>query len=163
MKTNSFEFAYEVYDSIEELQKGDAALLEAARAVTAQAYAPYSKFFVGATVKLDNGHLLSGTNQENAAFPAGICAERTVLAAVSSVYPGAVINTMAISFRSAGTESSHPISPCGICRQSLIEQEKRQQVPMRIILGGQVGPVFVINSVSHLLPFSFTGEELKKG
>jgi cytidine deaminase len=163
MKANSFEFAYDVYDSIEELQQGDAALLEAARKVTAQAYAPYSKFFVGATVKLDNGQLLSGTNQENASFPAGLCAERTVLAAVSSVYPGAVINAMAISFRSAGAESNHPISPCGICRQSLIEQEKRQQFPMRIILGGQAGRILVISSVSHLLPFSFTGEELNKG
>ncbi|GAB2658331.1 cytidine deaminase [Flavihumibacter cheonanensis] len=163
MKTNSFEFAYEVYDSIEELQKGDAALLETARAITVQAYAPYSRFFVGASVKLDNGQLLSGTNQENASFPAGICAERTVLAAVSSVYPGAVIHAMAISFRSAGAASNHPISPCGICRQSLIEQEKRQQAPIRIILGGQVGPIFIISSMNHLLPFSFTGEELDKG
>ena len=163
MKTNSFEFVYEIYDSIEELEKEDAALLEVARAVTAQAYAPYSRFFVGATVKLDNGKLLSGTNQENASFPAGICAERTVLAAVSAVYPGAKINAMAISFRSTGTESNHPISPCGICRQSMIEQEKRQQAPMRILLGGQAGPVFVIHSAGHLLPFSFTGEELNKG
>ncbi|MCU0384436.1 MAG: cytidine deaminase [Flavihumibacter sp.] len=162
MKTNSFEFVYDIYDSIEELEKEDAALLEVARAVTEQAYAPYSRFFVGATVKLDNGKMLSGTNQENASFPAGICAERTVLAAVSSVYPGAVIHAMAISFSSAGAASNHPISPCGICRQSLIEQEKRQQAPMRIILGGQVGPVFVIHSASHLLPFSFTGEELNK-
>lgn len=163
MKTSSFEFAYTLYESIEELEEVDAALLAAARAVSSQAYAPYSNFLVGAVVKLENGQLLSGTNQENASFPAGICAERTVLSAASVVYPGAAINSMAISFRSAASESNHPISPCGICRQSLIEQEKRQQAPIRIILGGQTGPVYLIHSASHLLPFSFTGEELRKG
>ena len=162
MKTNSFEFTYTVYESLEELEEEDAALLVAARAVTSQAYAPYSNFFVGAVVKMENGELLSGTNQENASFPAGICAERTVLSAASVVYPGAAINSMAISFRSAASESKHPISPCGICRQSLIEQEKRQQEPIRIILGGQTGPVYLIHSASHLLPISFTGEELRK-
>lgn len=162
MKTSSFEFSYKIYASLAELGEEDAALLAAAQSITGQAYAPYSNFYVGAVVKLENGERLHGTNQENASFPAGICAERTVLSAASSVYPGIAINTMAISFRSTATESNHPISPCGICRQSLIEQEKRQQLPIRILLGGQTGPIYLIDSASHLLPFSFTGEELNK-
>src|SRR5690606_17651202 len=101
-------------------------------------------------------------NQENASFPAGICAERVLLSAASSQYSGIPLDTIALSYESAVSESDHPISPCGICRQSLAEQEIRQNSPIRLIMGGQSGPIYIVSSVTDLLPLSFNGNELNK-
>src|SRR6187431_211237 len=109
-------FSVDIYDSGEELAPGDAELVAAARASTKQAYAPYSKFLVGSVAKLENGVIVAGTNQENASFPVGICAERVLLSIVASQYPGLVVKTIAISYNNLNGESDHPISPCGICR-----------------------------------------------
>lgn len=160
MKEVSYQFAYEIYDSIDELSEEYAWLLEEARQVTEQAYAPYSNFHVGAVAKLVNGEIIAGSNQENASFPVGLCAERVVLASVSSLFPKVPIESLAISYQSGTVESNHPISPCGICRQSLQEYEGRVKHPIRLILGGQSGKVFIIPKASWLLPLSFTGEEL---
>src|SRR5215217_9300807 len=141
MKENKYEFNYKVYNSIEELPEEHQWLLNEAREVTAQAYAPYSNFQVGAVAKLANGEIVAGSNQENASFPVGLCAERVLLASVSSLFPKVPIETIAVSYKSENVKSDHPISPCGICRQSLQEYEARISHPMQLILGGMTGPV----------------------
>ena len=161
MKENKFEFNYKVYESISELPEEQQWLLNEAREVTANAYAPYSKFQVGAVAKMANGEIVAGSNQENASFPVGLCAERVLLASVSSLFPKVPIETVAISYRSDNQKSDHPISPCGICRQSLQEFETRVSHPVQLILGGMEGPVYVIDSASRLLPLAFTSEELR--
>ncbi|MGK2862667.1 MAG: cytidine deaminase [Chitinophagaceae bacterium] len=160
MKEKKFEFEYEVYDDCSELKKEDAELLAKARTVTKQAYAPYSNFFVGAVAKMSNGEIVSGTNQENASYPVGICAERVLLGIAATLHPGVSIDTLAISYDSEDVKSDHPISPCGMCRQSLLEYETRTKNPIRLILGGQEGKIFIVNTVNFLLPFAFTSGEL---
>jgi len=161
MKKDEFKFSFDVYDSIEELTEEDAWLLNEAREVTALAYAPYSHFQVGAVAKLANGEIVAGSNQENASFPVGLCAERVLLASASSLYPKVAIESMAISYQTANGDSNHPISPCGICRQSLQEYEMRVGHPIRLILGGMEGKIYVIPKASSLLPLAFTSDELK--
>lgn len=161
MKENKFEFNYKVYENIAELPEEDQWLLNEAREVTSNAYAPYSKFQVGAVAKMANGEIVAGSNQENASFPVGLCAERVLLASVSSLFPRVPIETIAISYKSELQKSDHPISPCGICRQSLQEFEGRVSHPVRLVLGGIEGPVYVIDSASRLLPLAFTSEELR--
>lgn len=161
MKENKFEFNYRVYDNIDELTEEDRLLLNRAREVTAQAYAPYSNFQVGAVAKMANGEIVTGSNQENASFPAGLCAERVLLASISSLFPKIPIETIAISYKSENHKSDHPISPCGICRQSLQEYETRVNHKVQLILGGMTGPVYIIDSTSKLLPLAFTSEELR--
>src|SRR5687767_2448844 len=124
------------YDSIEELNEDDAWLLSEARAATQFAYAPYSNFNVGAVARLTNGEMVTGTNQENASYPAGICAERVLLSSVASQYPSVAVETIAISYNNMKGKSDTPVSPCGICRQSLAEYQQRTQKPIRIILSG---------------------------
>ncbi|MFL5808209.1 MAG: cytidine deaminase [Flavisolibacter sp.] len=161
MKERKFEFNYTVFESIDELPENQRALLHEAREITAQAYAPYSNFQVGAIAKLANGEKVSGSNQENASFPVGLCAERVLLASVSSLFPKVPIETIAVSYKSENVKSDHPISPCGICRQSLQEYEQRVDHPIQLILGGMTGPVYIIDSASRLLPLAFTSEELR--
>lgn len=153
-------FQYEVYESSGELSPEDSLLVEAARQATKDAYAPYSRFHVGAVAKLENGEFVRGTNQENASYPAGICAERVLLSAASSLYPNQAIQTLAISYDNKRGPSDHPISPCGICRQSLQEFEQRTGQPVRLILSGQEGRIYVIPRSSFLLPFAFTADKL---
>ncbi|RYZ29914.1 MAG: cytidine deaminase [Chitinophagaceae bacterium] len=161
MKENKFEFNYKVYENISELPEEYQWLLNEAREVTSNAYAPYSKFQVGAVARMANGEIVAGSNQENASFPVGLCAERVLLASVSSLFPKIPIDTIAISYKSETQKSDHPISPCGICRQSLQEFEGRVNHPVQLILGGMEGPVYVIDSASRLLPLAFTSEELR--
>jgi cytidine deaminase len=160
MKENKFEFEYQVYDTISELEEQDAWLLNEAREVTEQAYAPYSKFHVGAVAMLANGEVVAGTNQENASYPVGICAERVLLGSVATLHPNVEIKSIAISYSSDNVVSDHPISPCGMCRQALLEYETRLKKPIRLILGGLEGKVLVIKTASLLLPFAFTSDEL---
>jgi cytidine deaminase len=160
MEKHVHQFSYEVYNSAEELGVDDAELLNKARLVTSDAYAPYSRFRVGAAAKLDNGQIVTGTNQENASFPAGICAERVLMSAAASLFPGVPIETLAISYFNENGPSDNPISPCGVCRQSLQEFEQRTGGPIRLLLGGQKGPVYVIPQAGLLLPFAFTADEL---
>ncbi|HEY6505930.1 MAG TPA: cytidine deaminase [Chitinophagaceae bacterium] len=160
MKETKFEFQYEVYNDFSELKKEDADLLTRARAVTKQAYAPYSNFLVGAFARLSNGETVAGTNQENASYPVGICAERVLLGNAATLYPGVSIDTIAISYDSKEVPSDHPISPCGMCRQALLEYETRTAKPIRLILAGQQGKIYVVKTVRFLLPFAFDGNEL---
>jgi cytidine deaminase len=161
MKERKFEFQYEEYNDISDLEKEDADLLTRARTVTKQAYAPYSNFFVGAVAKLSNGETVAGTNQENASYPVGICAERVLLGNAATLYPGVSIDTLAISYDSKEVQSDHPISPCGMCRQALLEYETRTKKFIRLILAGQKGKIYVVKTIKFLLPLGFTPEELK--
>jgi len=160
MLQNKFEFEYEVYNDISELTEKDAWLLAEARTVTENAYAPYSNFHVGAVAMLSNGEVVAGTNQENASYPVGICAERVLLGNAATLYPGVSIETMAISYNSNTVKSDHPISPCGMCRQALLEYETRVKKPIRLILSGMEGKIQVIKAANTLLPFAFTPGEL---
>lgn len=163
MKNEISAFSYEVYSSYAELNEEDAELMLAAKGVVGFAYAPYSAFKVGAVAMLANGELVSGTNQENASFPAGICAERVLLSAISSLYPGVPIQTIALTYSFGADQSSkHPISPCGLCRQSLLEYEHRQELPIALILGGNRGEIYKISRAALLLPLAFSKVELEK-
>ena len=150
------------FDSSDQLSEIDAQLLDKARAVTKQAYAPYSNFHVGAVAILENGEFVSGTNQENASYPVGICAERVLLGNAATQYPGVPIKTIAISYNSDHDASDKPISPCGMCRQALVEYEVRMNHPIRVILGGLSGEVQIIEEAISLLPFAFTSSHLNK-
>lgn len=160
MKEYSYSFTYKVFNSIDELDETDANLLQQARNLTAIAYAPYSKFHVASVAKLANGEIVKGTNQENASFPVGICAERSLLATVGSLYPNEIIETIVITYQPQDGKSNTPISPCGMCRQALLEYETRVKHPIRILLSGMEGEVYVIKSARELLPFAFTDSNL---
>jgi cytidine deaminase len=161
LKKEQISFSYEVLDAAELLPEADQDLVKKARKVTQLAYAPYSRFFVGAAALLQNGKMITGTNQENASFPAGICAERVLLSAAASLHPGVPVLTIAISYFNKNTgKSERPLAPCGICRQSLIEYEVRQQQPIRLLLGGMEGKIFVIDDVKALLPLYFSGSDM---
>lgn len=161
MIKKDIQFSVEVYPNSEALTPADRDLLAEARATTAHAYAPYSKFKVGAAAVLANGKIVMATNQENASYPVGICAERVLLSAIASQYGGAGIKTMAISYHNLQGASNRPITPCGICRQSLAEYEERTQQTIRIILSGMDGEVYIIEKAQQLLPLSFSASDMK--
>jgi cytidine deaminase len=160
MNQVEYKFSYEVYNSIEDLSKEDAFLLNEARQMTQNAWAPYSRFRVGAVARLKSGRLVIGANQENASYPAGICAESVLLSTAGATYPGEPIETLAVSYEGDGVANDHPISPCGICRQRLQEFEQRTKHPVRLILAGKTGKVYIISTASLLMPLAFTGDEL---
>ena len=161
MKKEQISFSYEVSNAIDALLEADQDLFKKARQATQFAYAPYSRFLVGAAALLQNGMAITGSNQENASFPAGICAERVLLSAAASVYPGMPLLTIAISyFNKNNGKSDRPLAPCGICRQSLLEYELRQQQPIRLLLGGMEGKIFIIDDAKSLLPLYFSGSDM---
>lgn len=154
MKELSLSITYRLYLP-NELSAADAELVEAARQATYRSYAPYSHFSVGAAVRLSDGTLLSGSNQENAAYPSGLCAERTTLFYANSRYPELAVSTLAIAARGTdGAFLAQPISPCGACRQVMLEVQNRHHQPLRILLYGTES-IYEINRVEDLLPFSF--------
>lgn len=161
MKQTSIYIPVQIFPDFKALEPADALLLEAARKATGDAYAPYSKFRVGAAVRLINGQILTGSNQENASFPVGICAERVTLSAASAAFSGIAITDLALTYINESGASNRPISPCGICRQTLAEYEQRFGQSIRLILGGISGEIYIINKASDLLPLAFSGVELK--
>lgn len=161
MIKQELKFTIEVYESSDELNEADSFLLNEARSVTQFAYAPYSNFQVGAVARLINGEIVTGTNQENASYPAGICAERSLLSTAASQHPGIAMETIAITYNNLKGDSNTPVSPCGICRQSLSEFQNRFKKPIRIILSGMKGKVQIIENAGYLLPLAFTSEDLK--
>jgi cytidine deaminase len=150
----------EVYKSMEDLPETDLELLKMAKKAVKSAYAPYSNFHVGAALLLENGKKLTGNNQENAAYPSGLCAERVAIYHASSVYPNIPIKTIAISVTSKNHLISEPISPCGACRQAISEYENRDQSPIRIIMSGETGKIYVSDSIENLLPLMFSKKHL---
>ena len=161
MKQTSIHIPVQIFSDFKKLEAPDAELFECARKATAGAYAPYSKFRVGVAVRLENGQIITGSNQENASFPAGICAERVTLSAASAVYPGIAVTDLALTYINESGNSNHPISPCGICRQTLAEYEQRFGRSIRLILGGFSGEIYIISRATDLLPFAFSSQELK--
>jgi cytidine deaminase len=160
MKQTSLQIPFQIFPDIQTLDPADVMLMESAKNATRDAYAPYSNFKVGAAVRLSNGMVLSGSNQENASFPAGICAERVVLSAVSAGFPGIGVTDLALTYINESGLGNHPISPCGICRQTLAEYEQRFGIPIRLILGGITGEVFIFSRATDLLPFAFSSWEM---
>ncbi len=156
-----FCYEYEEWSDDTHLTELDRELLREARQVTELAYAPYSNFWVGAAARLRSGSLVTGTNQENASYPVGTCAERILLGHAALRFPGDAIDTLAISYHPKDRSSHIPLYPCGMCRQALLEFEMRFDKPIRLILSGMEGPVHVVPSVQSLLPFAFTGKGLR--
>ena len=138
----------------DELPPAEQALVQKAVDATNNSYARYSNFHVGAACLLENGNIVIGANQENAAFPSGLCAERTAIFAAQANHPDQPITTLAIAARNVNGLLKSPISPCGACRQVVLEIEDRYQRPVRILLYGTEG-IYVFESIKDLLPFSF--------
>ncbi len=151
------------YDSEQELGKEEQELLKRAKEASKLAYAPYSNFHVGAALLLENGVIVTGNNQENVAYPSGLCAERVAIYAAGAQYPNVAIKTIAITCNSKVFQVNEPLSPCGACRQAMSEYEMRHKSNIRTILAGETGKILVMNSIADLLPFMFKAEELKKG
>ena len=146
---------FSVFETVLELPSDIQNLMTQAITVRKNAYAPYSKFKVGAALLLDNGQLVLGSNQENAAYPSGLCAERVAIFQAGAIYPDAKILKMAITAASDNSQTTAPIPPCGSCRQSIAEYEIKQDFPIEIYFMGEIGVIYKSDSLKNLLPFMF--------
>ena len=159
MKEISITSTFKVYESINQLLETDKNLCLQAKDVVKNAYAPYSNFFVGAAVLLDDGTIVTGTNQENAAYPSGLCAERVAVFYASSVNPNKKVVAVAVATKSNRPNStSTPTPPCGACRQALSEYEVKNKQLIKILMLGENGEVYESQSVANLLPLMFSSE-----
>src|SRR5215203_4167401 len=149
------------FESVNELNEEDRKLIEQARQSATNAYAPYSRFNVGAAVLLANGQVMLGNNQENASYPIGLCAERVAVFAAAANFPGVKIKAIAVTALSKQFMIDKPITPCGACRQAIAEYEHRYKNPIRLIMTGESGAVLVADSIKHFLPYQFNGDDLK--
>lgn len=161
MKRITITSTIEEYGSANELNAEDKELLDRARKVGKHAYAPYSSFYVGAALRLANDIIVTGNNQENVAYPSGLCAERVAIFYAGATYPEVAVTAIAITCSSEKFAVNRPLSPCGACRQVIAEYEKRSGKNIRIILSGESGSVYVVSSMKDLLPLSFEADELK--
>jgi cytidine deaminase len=160
MKKNNISFSYTEYKSVSEMAAGEKELIDAANQVALNAYAPYSSFRVGAALRLKSGKIVCGANVENAAFPSGICAERSAISNAVSNYPGDNISEIAICAINNGSQTEDSISPCGNCRQVIAEEESRTGEKIKIILSGK-NKILVIDTIADLLPLQFNKQSLK--
>lgn len=160
IRTKNISFSYQLFEKPEELNPDDRELIFAARETALNAYAPYSNFKVGAAVRLASGVIVRGTNIENAAFPSGICAERSALSNAVSNWPHDKVIAMAISALTEYGPTEDPVAPCGNCRQMIGEEELRNENQIRIILSGK-NKTYIIESISFLLPLQFNNKNLK--
>lgn len=160
MKKINIEASGYVYESIDEMSSEDKNLMLAAIEATKTSYAPYSNFRVGAAVLLDDGTVITGSNQENAAYPSGMCAERVAIWKAGATHPNKTVKKIAITANSPDKLVDKPVGPCGACRQSLLEYEVKQEEPMELLFMGEVGQVVKVESVTAMLPFSFDGSYL---
>ncbi len=144
-----------VHEQPEGMKEGDLELLRAARASIAGSYAPYSGFRVGAAIRLETGEISIGSNQENASFPSGLCAERVAVFQAGARFPGVVMDTLAVVARAPDNGLQVPAAPCGNCRQALLEYEHRQKSPIRVLLQSGDGPIYECPSIRDLLPLGF--------
>ena len=149
-----------VFKDVSELSTEDKMLMDKAIKARNKAYAPYSKFNVGAALLLENNQVVLGNNQENAAYPSGMCAERVAIWKAGSEYPNIKILKLAITASSSITKVDKPVGPCGACRQSLSEYEIKQKHPFSILFMGEVGEIVKTESLNSLLPFSFDSSYL---
>lgn len=160
MKTFDLISRVVVFEGSYELPADWANLLQEARNAAQRSYSPYSNFKVGAALQLNNGIIVTGSNQENAAFPSGLCAERTACFYASAQYPDIPFSRIAITAINPKEKLSKPISPCGSCRQSLIEYEQKFGQNIEVLLAGEEGELFLFKSIEDLLPFSFSNNYL---
>lgn len=158
MKKLEITTSLEIYDSIQELSVELQDLMKQAIEVREKAYAPYSQFKVGAAILLDNGEVVVGSNQENASYPSGLCAERTAVYYAGAKFPEARILKIAITARSMNQEISTPVPPCGACRQALVEYEVKQKEPIELFFMGETGEVMKAASVAEILPLVFDSD-----
>lgn len=161
MNQKTISFNYQEFEDASFLPTEERELVALSRQMTNSAYAPYSQFYVGAAVLLENGKVITGNNQENGAYPSGLCAERVAVFAASSMYPGVPMKMIAVSAKSTRVSIQEPVSPCGACRQVMLEYEILQNKPIKVLLSGEDGKVFAIEKVKDLLPLSFSGDDLK--
>jgi cytidine deaminase len=150
----------EVYETVDELQQDVQELMQQAIEARESSYSPYSQFRVGAAIKLENEEVVTGSNQENASYPAGLCAERTAIFYAGAKYPGVKMLKMALSARSQNHPVEVPTPPCGSCRQAIAEYEVKQEQPIEIYFMGEKGKVVKANSISDLLPLIFDNSYL---
>lgn len=150
---------YQEYDDEMQLASEDRELLRRADEMVDKAYAPYSGFRVGAALRLEDGTIVTGSNQENAAYPSGLCAERVAVFSASANYPDKAIEALAITANSKQAVN-HPVAPCGACRQAILEYEHKFKHPIRVILRGTTGKIVVLDSIQGLLPFQFTKDDM---
>lgn len=155
MKKISITTDFDVFESIQELPEIIQNLMQEAIAIRKKAYAPYSNFKVGTALLLDNGKIILGSNQENAAYPSGLCAERVAIFQAGTLYPEAKIIKIAISAASGNSTTNAPIPPCGSCRQSIAEYEIKQNTPIEIYFMGEIGSIYKSDSLKNLLPLLF--------
>ena len=155
MKKERFICPYTVYDHLDEMDPQDAELMRQAHEATQHAYAPYSKFNVGAAVRLANGEIVTGNNIENAAYPSGLCAERVAMFSAMAKFPGVAFEALAVTARSQTKLVAEPVAPCGACRQVMVEVEQLSKQPLRVLCQGQEGPIMVFEGVESLMPFIF--------
>ena len=146
--------------TLEEMEPSMRELVEKAKAMTQNAYCPYSHFHVGAAARLADGQIVAGSNQENAAYPSGLCAERTTLFAANANNPNTPVEALAIACYTHGHFTKDAASPCGACRQVMLETEHRFGQPMQVILYGE-DMCYVFDSAADLLPLNFVAENLK--
>lgn len=162
MKELILEIKVKEYDNLEELTHEERKLMNIAREATLNAYAPYSNYYVGAAVLLENGEIVTGNNQENVAYPSGLCAERVALFAASATYPNVKIKAIAITSRARDFIVDSPVSPCGACRQVISEYEMLAGEKIKVILMGQQGKIQILEGIENLLPLVFKESNLKK-
>lgn len=160
MESHSMTITWSVFKS-DELETGDRSLVQAAMEATDGSHSPYSGFRVGAAVLLEDGTVITGSNQENAAYPSGLCAERTALFAAGHSHPGKAVTAMAIAARNADGFTAQPITPCGACRQVMAEFEQESGRAIRFILYGTDGTMVIDGGTSAILPFCFGAESMK--
>ena len=160
MKEIQIETKLSVFESFEELSQSEKEFMNQAVEIRKKAYAPYSKFQVGAAIVLDHVVVLQGSNQENAAYPSGLCAERVVIFYAGANYPNNKIMKLFISATPSDRDSENPIPPCGSCRQSIAEYEIKQDLPIEIYFMGAKGAVYKSDSLKNLLPFMFDKSNL---
>ncbi|MEM9680474.1 MAG: cytidine deaminase [Bacteroidota bacterium] len=160
MRSVKIETALEIYDSIDELPEDIKNLMNKAIEARNNAYAPYSKFSVGTAIQLDNHEIVIGSNQENASYPSGMCAERTAIYYAGARYPESKIIAMALTASSQNKVTDKPIPPCGACRQAISEYELKQKTPIAIYFMGATGNVVKSHSIANLLPLVFESSVL---
>ncbi len=157
MKEIMHKLQWTCLQNVFELEEAGQKLLALAKKSLKHSHSPYSNFKVGAAVLLENGKMLGGSNQENAAYPMCLCAERVALAAAASQQPGKTIMAMAITVKHPTKIINQPVMPCGSCRQAICEMEQKQQRPIQLIIRGEEGNIFIFKTGLDILPFAFDG------
>lgn len=161
MKYKEIVLKFSETDQITDLDTADRQLLEKAGEAALRAYAPYSGFRVGAALRLKNGKIVDGNNQENAAYPSGLCAERVAIFSASSQYPDEIVESIAITIDTDSKKVVKPVPPCGACRQVIAEYEHKQGRKIRIIFAGETGHIVQVDGIENLLPMTFNSNNLQ--